>query len=63
MNIFKTKIYAIEKQTTRGYVPVEVIARRWAAFSRTKKRVKQLERKNKEHEYRIRYLGYKEDRK
>lgn len=58
MKILKPKIYSIEKETTKGFLPVETVTLRLFARRRAIRRVRQLEKANPGHEYQLRFLGH-----
>lgn len=63
MNILKRKIYSIEKETTKGFLPVETVSFRFFARRRAIRRVRALEKVNPGHEYQLRFLGLQNEEK
>lgn len=63
MIILKRKIYSIEKETTKGFLPVETVSFRFFARRRAIRRVRALEKANPGHEYQLRFLGLQNEEK
>lgn len=63
MKLFRTKCYGIEKETTCGFLPLEMVCFRFFARWRALRRVRQLEKAHPGHEYQLRFLGYEEEKK